>query len=140
EVVDMHRLLDRAVPEFVGCTMNIAAFDAATSQPDREAVMVVIASLAFSRRAGGRNFHSRGAAEFAAANHQRLLEQPALLEIDEQRGDALVHFAGELAMVLLDEVVAVPGLDVPVVTLHHADAAFDQPARDEKLPRLHRVA
>ena len=43
-------------------------------------------------------------------------------------------------MVLFDEIVAVPGLHVAMVTLHHAHAAFDQAARDEKLARLHGVA
>ena len=44
QVVDAHGVLDRAEPELVGGAMSHAAPDAATRQPDAEAVVVVVAA------------------------------------------------------------------------------------------------
>ena len=55
----------------------------------------------------------RRAAELAAAEDQRLLEQPALLEVGQQRRDGLVALPGQRAMVLRDVVVASQGWTSP---------------------------
>ena len=43
---------------------------------------------------------------------------------------------GEAAVTLRQVVVAVPGLSLAVPDLHVADAAFDEPACDQELPRF----
>ncbi len=79
----------------------------------------------------------RRPAELAAAEDQRLLEQPALLEVGQECRDRLVAVLGQLAVVLRDVVVAVPGLDVAVIELDEPHAPLDQAAGDQELPGLH---
>ena len=62
----------------------MAAFDAAAGEPDREAPVVVVAAhagLAVDHLDG------RRPAELAAAEDQRLLEKPALLEVGQECRD-----------------------------------------------------
>jgi len=40
---------------------------------------------------GGSAFAERGPAEFAAADDEGVVEQPALLEVLDESGDGLVH-------------------------------------------------
>ena len=94
QVVDVEAVLDGAEAEFVGGADGLAALHAAAGHPHREAGRVVIAAVAF--------FAHRRAAEFAAPDDQRLVEQAALLEVLEQPGDRLVDLAAEPAVVLLD--------------------------------------
>ena len=67
-----------------------APLDAAAGHPEGEAVGVVVA--AEERRAAARLVH-RGAAELAAPDHERLVEQPAPLQVLEQGRDRLVDLA-----------------------------------------------
>ena len=48
------------------------------------------------------------AAEFAAPHDERAVEQAALLEVADQRGNRLVDLLDEVAVGALDVVVAVP--------------------------------
>jgi hypothetical protein len=83
QVGDVDRLLDGQVAEFVDGVLDVSAADAAAGQPDLEAPVVVIAAhtgLAVDHLDG------RGRTELAATEHQRLLEQPATLEVREQGG------------------------------------------------------
>ena len=50
----------------------------------------------------------RQATEFPAPNDKCLIQQAALRQILQERGDRLVGFTGELRMVAGDVVVAVP--------------------------------
>ena len=77
----------------------------------------------------------RRAAELAAAKDQRLLEEPALLEVGQEGRDGLVAVLGS-AVVLRDVVVAVPGLDVAMVELDEPHAPLDQTSGDQELPGL----
>ena len=79
----------------------------------------------------------RRAAELAAAEDERLLEQAALFQIGQEGRDRLVALLAERAMGAGDVVVAVPGLHVAVEKLHEPDAALDQAAGDQQLPGLH---
>ena len=73
QVVDVDFLLDRGEAELVGRSVCQAALDAAAGQPDAEAVVVVVAAVAPLAR--GR------AAEFAAPEDQRVIEQTELLQV-----------------------------------------------------------
>jgi hypothetical protein len=65
----------------------------------------------------------RRAAEFAAPDDQRVVEQAALLEILDQGGAGLVGVLAVAGEVLLEVAVLVPRF---VEELHEADAALDQ--------------
>ena len=43
-------------------------------------------------------------------------------------------------MVVLDQLMTIPGLNISMITLHHSDAALDEASRDQELFRLHRIA
>ena len=73
-------------------------------------------------------FGHRRAAEFAAPDDQRLVEQTAALEILEQPRDRPIHRAASLSVVCLDVAVCVPLAARAAVDLHEPDAALDQPA------------
>lgn len=81
EVMNRNNIFDGAVTEVIRGTVNRSATNATSRQPQRKAPVVVITSL---RRPTPSlfHFHGRGPAEFAGADDQRLIEQPALLEID----------------------------------------------------------
>ena len=53
-------------PDLVGCTDRLAAFDTAAGHPDRETPRIVVAPIAF--------LVERRAPEFAAPNHERLIQ------------------------------------------------------------------
>ena len=97
QVVDVDRVLDGLVAELVGRAVGRAALDAAAGQPDGEAPVVVVAA---HRRLAADQLDRRRAAELAAADHQRLVEQAAPLQIGQQRRDRAVDLAGQLAVVL----------------------------------------
>src|SRR5439155_4183341 len=67
---------------------------------DREAEIVMVAAL--TALSLGR------AAEFAAPEDERRVEQTALFEVGQQRGDRLIGFAGHSQMVFFDVAVRVP--------------------------------
>ena len=74
-------------------------------------------------------FGGRLAAEFAAPDDQRLLEQAALFQILQQAGDRLVGFAGVQVVVGFQVAVGVPVVVVvgtAGVELNEPNAALDQ--------------
>ena len=96
QVVDVDRVFGDAEAEFVGAAELEAPFDAAAGKPHREGVGIVIASE--DGALGGASFAEGSATEFAAPDNQRVVEQAALAQIVDQRGDRLVHrgaFVGE---------------------------------------------
>ena len=105
-----------------------AAFEAAAGHPHREAVAVVVAAGAAAVFGGGL------AAEFAAPDDERFIEQAALLEVFQQGGDWLVGRAG-MVRVIGDEVaVGVPvvvAVSAAGVELHEAHAALHEPAGEQ---------
>ena len=108
-------VLDGVVAELVGRAVGDARLDAAAGQPDRKAVDVVVAAVALGHRR---------AAEFAAPDHQRVVEHAALLEVLDQRGRGLVDLLGHAGDLVFDAAVMVP---VAVIKLDEAHAALGQP-------------
>src|SRR6516225_10070485 len=88
EVMDLDRILDGFGAEFVRRPINCAAFDSAPGEPDAEPFIVVIASGIVVAVPVARD----GATKFAAPDHERAVEQPALFQIGEQAGCRLVYF------------------------------------------------
>ena len=99
----------------------------AAGQPDREAMRVVVAAQ--EGRAAAGLVHRRSA-KLASPDHQRVLEQPAPLEVRQQGRDRPVDFLALLGQVLDDVVagtraVAIPS---PVEELNVAHPSLEQPA------------
>src|SRR6266536_2175365 len=100
------------VAQLVGFAVTVPALGATARQPVEETLGIVVAAAVGSLR-------HRLPAKLAAPDDQRLVQQPAPLQV------------------LLDAVVGVPVLLVVSaagVDLHETDAALDQPPRDQTLP------
>src|SRR5437016_5937524 len=74
DVGDIMAVLDGVEAQLVGGAMDNAPLDAATGQPDREAVVMVVAAVG-ALRAGG-------AAELGGPADDRVVEQPAPLQVE----------------------------------------------------------
>ena len=130
QVLDVEPVVDGGAAQLVGLADADAPLDAAAGHPHREAVGVVVAAGPLGVLGG------RLAAELAAPDDQRLVEQAALLQVLEQAGDRLVGVAGVLGVVG-DHV----GVGVPVVVvvgaagvdLDEPHAALDQPPGQQAL-------
>src|SRR5204863_3937122 len=86
KVVNAHNVMDGAVTEIVGGAMDVAALEAAASQPKGEPVAVVVAAI-FALGDGQ-------AAEFTGPEDDGVVEETALFEIEDEGGAGLVgHFA-----------------------------------------------
>ena len=92
QIVHVDLVLHDVETEFVGFAESDARFDAAAGHPHRERLrMMIAAQFASGVRIA---FHHRRAAEFAAPDDQRVVEQAALFQILDQRGAGLVGLAG----------------------------------------------
>src|SRR5438552_8985443 len=114
--------------------MDNARFDATASHPDGETVGVMVAP---KENGPATRFVHRGAAKFAAPDHLCFIEQTPLLEVLDQRRASAVHFAAFLRE-LIEQIVPGAGavnVPAPVVKLDVADAAFDEPARQQAVVR-----
>ena len=81
---------DDVVAEVVGLAVGDARLDAAAGQPDGEAARMMVAAVVVG---GQRALAVDGAAELAAPDDQRVVEQAALLQVRDQRGGGLVDVA-----------------------------------------------
>ena len=97
QVVDVDAVLDGLEAELVGRAVDVAAAHAAAGQPHGEAVVVVVAAVDLARvGAWLGQLDRRRAAELAAPDHERFVEQAALLQVGQQGADRLVALAGQL--------------------------------------------
>ncbi len=74
------------------------------------------------------------ASELASPHHQRILQQPAGLEVGQQSGDRLVHLAGVLSVQSRQIAMLVPLVTVPAA--HHPYTLLHQPAGQQQLPAV----
>src|SRR5207244_1045171 len=114
-------ILDGVEADLVGGAVDDPALEAATGEPDREAVDVMVAPV--------RSLRAGGAAELRGEDDDRLLQQAAALQVAEQAGDRFVHLTAVLRVVGLQATVGVPdaGAAGAVLDLDEADAALDEP-------------
>ena len=94
QIVDVHRIRDDVVAEVVGLAVRDAGLDAAAGHPHGEAARMMIAAVVVVRQLA---LAVDGAAEFAAPDDQRVVEQAALLQILDQRGRRLIDVSGTAA-------------------------------------------
>src|SRR5438270_13362406 len=88
-------------PDVVGGADYLAALNASARQPDAEPVRVMIAAAGGCRKASVAAVGKRRAAEIAAPDDQRLLQQPSRFQIGEQPGDRLVDTARQHSVILV---------------------------------------
>ena len=102
-VVDVDLVFNAVISEVVGHTMRNAALYAASGHPHREAVASVLAAVA--------ELSVRGASELTAPQNQRVVEQPARLQIAQQAGDRFVGDGTALGESSGDVVVVIPAAE-----------------------------
>ena len=134
-VMDLDRIFGDEKPELVNLSNGLAGLDAASGEPHGEVLDVVVAAGQFLDLAHG------GPAELAAPDHQRVVQQAALLEIGDQRCRGPVHVQGDLVQ-LVGEVVDAVAVVVPagVIELHEARAALQEAAGDQAIVGEGRLA
>src|ERR1035441_7003812 len=79
----------------------------------------------------------RGAAEFAAPEHQRVFQQAALLEVFDESGAGLVSLTRLIDNALVDFAVVVPAF---MEKLDETDATLDEAAGQQAIHRERRLA
>src|SRR5690606_34724235 len=109
---------------------GLAAFDAAAGHPHGEGLRVMVAAHA-SSECRARFDHGR-AAEFAAPDHESLIEQPALFEVFDECGGRLIRLLTLAADSAFDIAVVVP---TAVVAVHETHAALNEAPREEAVVR-----
>ncbi len=128
QIVDVNGIFYDAEAEFIGGAMDEAGFDAASCGPHGEGIHMVIASD------GVPDFAHRSAPELAAPDHEGIIQQPSLFEIDDEGGAGLVYFAAaqfELFVEIIDLITVV--IPVGVIELNKAHASFDESAGEQAI-------
>src|SRR6516225_3255589 len=137
QIVNVDGMLDGTETEIVGGAMNLASLDAAAGQPHAETIVIVVAAIdAAGIGARSRQLHRRSSAKLAAPDQQRIVQHAALFQVFQKASDGLIAFPGQTAMLRFQIIVAVPGLAGAVPDLDEANAFFQEPAGNEKLPAL----
>src|SRR5690606_33132304 len=106
-------VLHGIITVFVRRAIAKAPFHATTGQPHREALWVVVSTIA--------SLSGRRAAEFTTPDHKRVVEQAALLQILQKTSNRLIDFQGVLGMALLQLPMLVP-LHVGIAMRHLNEA------------------
>src|SRR5947199_6381567 len=91
QVVDVDRVFNNVIAIIIRLSEGDAFLDATARHPDAEAARVMIAPVV-----GVRQFALavNGSAELAAPDHQRVVEQAPLLQVQDQPRRSLVHAFG----------------------------------------------
>ncbi len=129
QIVNVNGIRDDVVAELVGLAMRVSAFNPRTGQQISEATGMMIAAPARARQLALRE---TGAAELAAPDDQRVLEQAALLEVAHQAGRGLVDLAHADGMKRRVPRMMIPGV---VIELHEFDVTLGKPPRQETIAR-----
>src|ERR1051326_8540151 len=135
QVANMVAIDNGFMTEFISFAVGGSALNSSTCHKISETFRVMIAPVA--------SLANRLSPEFSTPNYQRLLQQSALLQIGEQRGNRLVDLRAMNLQVFLDPVVSVPVLllvPAAMIDLDKPDAALDQSAGDEALAAERRGA
>ncbi len=127
DVGNIMTILDGVETQLVGGTVDDAPLDSATGQPHGEAVVMMVATVGPLR--------TRCAAELGRPDDDRVLQQPAPFEIDQQPGHRPVDLRTQRRMIRAEAGMGVPGTGRPtsMEDLNEANAALRQPARRQEL-------
>src|SRR6266550_3648662 len=127
EIINADYVLHRLVAEVIGSAMDVAFLETTTREPERKAVPIVIATILA--------LGHRQTPELAGPKHDGIIKEPALLEIQDERGAGLVGHFAQAAKFLGVLVVRVPRLAVKK-DLHKAHALLNQPPRHQTTLRI----
>src|SRR5262245_8828347 len=97
DVAEVAAVVDCVQANVVGGADDLAALDASSRQPHREAEVVVIASLAV--------LGLWRSAELPSPQHQRCFQQAAPLQVVEQSSHWSIRLSSHAPVVLLDALV-----------------------------------
>jgi hypothetical protein len=84
EIVDVHGVLNRIEPKFIGATMHMAFLQTATCHPYAEGPIVVIASIVAT-------LDHRCPSKFATPNNKRIIQHAQTLEVFDQGGAGFIR-------------------------------------------------
>src|SRR5687768_4929218 len=90
------------ISEVIGRAVSESAFDPTTGEPQAEPELMMITPVL--------SLGHRSPPEFAAPNHQGILQQPALLQIRQQRGGWTIRLPADLLVTRVVVLVGVPRL------------------------------
>ncbi len=126
EVVDVDGVLGRTESEFVAFAVHLAALHATAGQEHRIAVGEVVAAEDLAT--GGAALAEGGTAEFAAPDHEGVLEESTLPEVADEGGHRLVHGGALFGESVADVLLGIGSVEIPapVEELHEANALFKQ--------------
>src|SRR5579872_3647581 len=93
-VVHVDFVLYNVEPQLIGGAIGQAGLDAASGQPDRIGLRVMVAAQRMAER--GVRLNHRGASEFAPPDDERLVQKAPLLEVSDEGRGSLV---GQLAII-----------------------------------------
>ena len=129
QIVHFHLVARRRKAQIVRAAQRHPRLHAAARHPKRERVDVMVAA----RLAGIPHFAHRRAPELPAPHHQRVLQQPALLQIFDQRRRRLIDLARHLFQRLPQIGMVIP---VRVIKLHEPHPALHQPPGQQTVIRV----
>ena len=118
EVMHMNPSVNDVVAILIGPAVSMSALDATTRHPGGVAAGVMIASETLFVQLA---LAIVGSAEFAAPDHQRVIEQAALFQIRDESRRSFVRFEALLGKLAGEVAVLIPSL---VVKLDKLDALF----------------
>jgi hypothetical protein len=138
QIVNTYGVCCRAKTKLISGTVHCSPTNTATSQPDCETPVVMVA--AGLRLAVGAEFHCRSAAKFATPEDQCIFEEAPLFEVCDQCSNRLVDLCRESAMGRLNAGVVVPGLTGTMPQLHKTNSTLKQSTGNERLSSMHSAA
>ncbi len=119
QVVDGDYILDRRISELIGGSVIQATLDGTAAEPDREALVVMVAARTTLR-------HGR-AAELTGPDDQRIIPQPTRLQVLDERRTRTIDLLGLQLHAVLDAAMMVPVL---VIQLNESHSTFRQTPRE----------
>ena len=125
QVADGHRILHDVVAEIVGLAVRYPTLDAAAGQPRGEAARMMIAAVIVAFQVA---LAVDRTTEFAGKDHDRVVEQPTLFQVPQQRRGRLVDIEALARQLLRQNRVVIPPA---VKDLDEAHAAFDHPPGEQ---------
>ena len=103
----MNRVFDDVVTKVVRLAVVEAGFYATARHPHRETARVMVATVIVFQK---NPLAIYGASEFAAPDHQRIVQQPALLQILDQRRTGLIRLFAKIGNHVGQGSVMIPSL------------------------------
>ena len=120
QIVNARAIFHSFEAEFVCCAIDRAAPHPSTSEPNAEAVMIMVATqFGFSAVT---QLNRRSSPEFTTPKNERILKHPTFFEIGHKSCDGPIDIRGVFANIRFDIVMVVPGLARTMPELNETNA------------------